>query len=168
MDQDLWLWLAHKAEASVDRFWNRLPPWIDLDELKQEIVSRIPRLLEAKPEHMEIGYYIYCRASFEARRILSRQRKRPSELPDYGADHHGFDLIDVMDEIGKELDHLSPTEKRVLLMHYAGKKNRTIARWLGRDSAWVQATLDRLKYDLLITGDEPKPHDKPIARRMAA
>jgi DNA-directed RNA polymerase specialized sigma24 family protein len=163
LDPETWLLLARKAEASVHRYASRCPPWLELQELKAQIVAKIPDLLDSRPDHMEVGYYIYCRASFEARRILSRQRTQPKELTDTGYYHQQFDTVDVTDELKESLGCLSPLERQVILLHYAGRSNKRIASYLGRDATHVQLALTRAKYKLGITAE---PHDDQT--RMAA
>jgi len=167
LDSEAWLLLARKAEASVHRFANRCPPWLELDELKAMIVAKIPDLLNTRPPDMEVGYYIYCRASFEARRILSRQRAYPKEMCDVGRDHRDFAIIEATDELKESLGCLSPLERQVILLHYSGRRIKHIARYLGRQATDISDALASAKYKVGITA-EPPEEQQPPQTRMAA
>lgn len=174
MDPDLWLRLAKIAEASVHRYGPRCPAWLELEDLKADIVARIPWMMTKKPPAFhstskrmtDDEYYVYCRSSFEARRILCRQPKFTGELIDMGEDHEDFGRIDAIDQLNDLLIGISPTTRRVLLLHYSGRRNDQIARYLGYPLAHVQRILSQAKYDLGITPEPAEPNETP--RRLAA
>lgn len=169
----VWKQLARIAEASVHRYRNRLPPWLELDELKQQIVASIPRLLTRMPPGFASNskrmtateYYIYCRASFAARKVLSSQPRFTSELNDvHGMDNENIRRIEAKELANWHLEPLSPTSRRIILLHYAGRKNSTIARYLGTDVPYVENELARIKYDLGITSESnAEPHEIRMA-----
>jgi hypothetical protein len=173
----VWLNLARIAETSVHRYGKRCPPWLELDELKAQIVAAIPRLLlrmpdgfkSTSPRMTDTEYYIYCRASFAARQILSKQPRFTSELTDEKTtvDDSGRDRIEAKDAIAPYLETLSPTGRTIILLHYAGRRNEVIARYLARTVEYVSQTIRQVKWDLGITPEpDAEPHE--FKRRLAA
>lgn len=160
----VWQHLIRFAEASVSRYAKRLPYWIDLDELKQRIVCKIPRLMELMPPTFHSSskrmtdeeYYIYCRASFEARQILSRQPRSFDPMEDVSEREKERVDIDIIDHANKLTDCLTPVDKRIILLHYAGRKTKRIAKYLGWSVARVQQTIIDVKIQLGIIKDEPR------------
>lgn len=169
----VWARLSRIAEVSINRYTKRLPDWMEIEDVRQHITAMIPSMMELmrvdfvskSPRMSNEEFYIFCRASFEVRRILSKNLRMTSELSDFGASHQGFDRVDIRDTLAHLLEDLAPTDKRILLLHYAGRSNKTIARYYGRDEQAIKNSIAQSKYDLGITPEEP--HETIPLRRAA-
>lgn len=164
LDHALWMRLASVSEASIERYRPSLPRGLEMEDLKQEIISQIPKLVAAKQAgvssaSMELEYYMYCRASYETRRILHRLRSRTARffsnvesIELAGKQEQPSEELDVKEELSLEMSELTPTTQTMLLLVYDGLTYKQIARRLKWSKEMVQFVIDRATAILDIPG----------------
>jgi RNA polymerase sigma factor (sigma-70 family) len=150
LEHSLWTRLASVAEASVERYRKSLPFGMEMEDLKQDIICEIPKLLITRPPEMETQYYVYCRASYEARRRLHRHRinaakffghAEPFEIP--AKKDMRSERVECCEELTLAMSDFSPITQAMLLLIYDGCSYKQIARRLGWSRKSVEFVIER-------------------------
>lgn len=144
-----WIKLASIAEASIERFRRSVPYGLEIEDLKQDVIVRIPRLLETKPPDLTPDFYIYCRANYEVRRTIHKQRTIAAGLPRISAEVESSyednrpDMIDLREQLSVAMADLTPLTQTLLLLIYEDCTYEEIAQRLCWSEKTVRFIIER-------------------------